>query len=88
MSLEFTMKKLVPDPPTFPIPYISIIADLSHAEARSQAAKLMGSLSQTIELYLKAEDSLQHSALLENMSALTELLHALFAHIKAQEAVE
>ena len=81
------MKKLVPDPPTFPIPYISIIADLSHAEARSQAAKLMGSLSQTIELYLKAEDRAQRCILLENMSIHTELLYALFDHMKVQEAV-
>jgi hypothetical protein len=47
----------------------------------------MGSLSQTIELYLKAEDRAQRCILLENMSIHTELLYALFAHMKAQEAV-
>lgn len=83
------MKKLVPDPPTtFPIPYISIIADLSHKDAKSQAVKLMGGLSQTIELYLKAEDGPQRCTLLENMSIFTDLLNALFAHMKAQEAVQ
>lgn len=87
MSVEFTMKKRVPDPPTFPIPYISITADLSQKDAKCQTVRLMGSLSQTIELYLKAEDRAQRCILLENMSIHTELLYALFDHMKVQEAV-
>ncbi|WP_322265274.1 MULTISPECIES: hypothetical protein [Pseudomonas] len=46
----------------------------------------MDILSNTILQYLDAEAPDLRSTLLENMSKQTALLHALLAHIKAQEA--
>lgn len=80
------MKKIVPDPPpSFPLPYIKIISDLTFEDAKPHAAALMDSLSSTIQVLLetKAEDHRQ--VLLENMSILTELLRVLFAHMGMQE---
>ncbi|RRV48221.1 hypothetical protein EGJ09_05595 [Pseudomonas sp. p106] len=86
MSLEFTMKKIVPDPPdSFPIPYISIIADLSLEDAKAHAAALMDSLSRTIELYLSTVGEDQRKVVLDNMGIHTELLRALFGHMSTLE---
>ncbi|QHG66954.1 hypothetical protein [Pseudomonas putida] len=80
------MKKLVPDPPpSFPIPYISIISDLSLEDAKPHAAVLMDALSNTIQLYLKTEDKEQRKVVQENLAILTELLRALFAHMAKLE---
>ncbi|WDY57223.1 hypothetical protein [Pseudomonas sp. PSKL.D1] len=80
------MKKLVPDPPPqYPVPYISIIADLSHKDAFQHATTLMDSLSNTIQLYLNTEAEDQRNVVLENLGILTELLRALFAHMAARE---
>ncbi|WGV18777.1 hypothetical protein QIY50_15085 [Pseudomonas putida] len=46
----------------------------------------MDNLSGTIIQYLGAEASALRSSLLEAMSAQTDLLQALLAHMKAQEA--
>jgi len=80
------MKKLVPDPPpSFPIPYITIIADLSIEDAKPHAAALMDALSNTIQLYLNSEDKEQRKVVQENLAILTELLRALFAHMAQLE---
>ncbi len=71
------MKKLVPDPP---------VTDLTYQAAKSQATQVMDTLSNTILQYLDAEAPALRSTLLENMSTQTDLLHALLAHMKAQEA--
>ena len=74
---EITMKKLVPDPP---------VTDLTYQAAKSQATQVMDNLSDTILQYLDAEAPALRSSLLEAMSAQTDLLQALLAHMKAQEA--
>ncbi|WP_193393779.1 hypothetical protein [Pseudomonas putida] len=71
------MKKLVPDPP---------VTDLTYQAAKSQATQVMDYLSNTILQYLDAGAPAVRSSLLEQMSTQTELLHALLAHIKSQEA--
>ncbi|WP_414157592.1 hypothetical protein [Pseudomonas sp. BNK-15] len=64
------MKKIVPDPPnSFPIPYITIIADLSPEDARSHAAALMDCLCKTSQLYLDTEAEDHRYALEGNMIA-------------------
>jgi hypothetical protein len=79
------MKKIVPDPPdSFPIPYITIIADLSPEDARSHAAALMDCLCKTSQLYLDTEAEDHRYALLENLGILTELLRVLVAHMAMQ----
>lgn len=81
------MKKVVPDPPSMlPIPYSTIIADLSYEDAKSQATLVMNSLSDTVEQFIDAENPAQRSAHLKNLSIFTDLLQALLAHMKAQEA--
>ncbi|MFJ4350694.1 hypothetical protein ACIPZ5_07320 [Pseudomonas sp. NPDC089428] len=81
------MKKIVPDPPpAYPLPYITIIADLTFEDAKPHAAALMDSLSSTIQVLLETEAEDHRKVLLENMSILTELLRALFAHMAMQEA--
>ncbi|MEN5300823.1 MULTISPECIES: hypothetical protein [unclassified Pseudomonas] len=80
------MKKIVPDPPpSFPLPYIKIIADLTFEDAKPHAAALMDSLSSTIQVLLETEVEDHRKVLLENMSILTELLRVLFAHLAMQE---
>ncbi|MCY1431362.1 hypothetical protein D9M71_473280 [compost metagenome] len=74
---EMTMKRLVPDPP---------ITDLTYQAAKSQATQVMDNLSGTILQYLDAEAPALRSSLLEAMSAQTDQLQALLAHMKAQEA--
>ena len=71
------MKKLVPDPP---------VTELTYQAAKSQATQVMDNLSGTILQYLDAEAPALRSSLLEAMSAQTDLLQALLAHMKAQEA--
>ncbi|MNM91686.1 hypothetical protein D3C81_1039920 [compost metagenome] len=71
------MKRLVPDPP---------ITDLTYQAAKSQATQVMDNLSGTILQYLDAEAPALRSSLLEAMSAQTDQLQALLAHMKAQEA--
>jgi D-ribose pyranose/furanose isomerase RbsD len=76
------MKKLVPDsPPSFPIPYITIIADLSIEDAKPHAAALMDALSNTIQLCLATQDAEQRQTVLENIAIITELLRALSTHM-------
>ncbi|UTL91971.1 hypothetical protein [Pseudomonas fluorescens] len=80
------MKKIVPDPPpSLPLPYIKIIADLTFEDAKPHAAALMDSLSSTIQVLLETEAKDHRQVLLENMSILTELLRTLFAHMATQE---
>lgn len=74
---EVTMKRLVPDPP---------ITDLTYQVAKSQATQVMDNLSDTILQYLNAEAPALRSSLLEAISAQTDLLQVLLAHMKAQEA--
>ncbi len=62
------------------------VTDLTYQAAKSQATQVMDILSNTILQYLDAEAPDLRSTLLENMSTQTALLHALLAHIKAQEA--
>jgi len=71
------MTSFVPDPS---------VTDLTYQAAKSQATQVMDNLSGTILQYLDAEAPALRSSLLEAMSAQTELLHALLAHVKAQEA--
>ncbi|MBK4992042.1 hypothetical protein IAE39_000216 [Pseudomonas sp. S37] len=71
------MKQLLPDPP---------ITELTYQAAKSQATQVMDNLSGTILQYLDAEAPALRSSLLEAMSAQTDLLQALLAHMKAQEA--
>ncbi|MFK0093119.1 hypothetical protein [Pseudomonas sp. NPDC090592] len=71
------MTSFVPDPP---------ITDLTYQAAKSQATQVMDHLSSTILQYLDAEAPALRSSLLEAMSAQTDLLQALLAHMKAQEA--
>ncbi|MFJ4441839.1 hypothetical protein ACIPZ8_07105 [Pseudomonas sp. NPDC089422] len=80
------MKKIVPDPPpSFPLPCITIIADLTFEDAKPHAADLMHSLSSTIQVLLETESKDHRQVLLENMSILTELLRTLFSHMATQE---
>ncbi|WP_288441865.1 hypothetical protein [uncultured Pseudomonas sp.] len=80
------MKKIVPDPPpTSPIPYITIIADLTFEDAKPHAAALMDSLSSNIQLLLETEAKDHREVLLVNIGILTELLRTLFAHMASQE---
>ena len=72
-----TMTNFVPDPP---------LTDLTYQAARSQATQLMDNLSGTIIQYLDAEAPALRSSLLEAMSAQTDLLQALLAHMKEHEA--
>lgn len=75
------MKKIVPDPPlALPIPYISIISDLSREEALAQAHTLIVTLNQTIEAYLAPEPEPHRELLLKNAEVLTQLTTALFTH--------
>lgn len=71
------MTNFVPDPP---------LTDLTYQAARSQATQLMDNLSGTIIQYLDAEAPALRSSLLEAMSAQTDLLQALLAHMKEHEA--
>ncbi|MNP38433.1 hypothetical protein D3C76_1319450 [compost metagenome] len=71
------MTSFVPDPS---------VAGLTYQAAKSQATQVMDNLSDTIRQYLDAEAPALRSSLLEAMSAQTELLQALLAHMKAQEA--
>ncbi len=71
------MTNLVPDPS---------VTDLTYQAAKSQATQVMDNLSGTIIQYLGAEAPALRSSLLEAMSAQTDLLQALLAHMKAQEA--
>ncbi|MCE5991547.1 MULTISPECIES: hypothetical protein [unclassified Pseudomonas] len=71
------MTNLVPDPSA---------TDLTYQAAKSQATQVMDILSNTILLYLDAEVPALRSNRLEEMSSQTGLLHALLAHIEAQEA--
>jgi len=71
------MKQLLTDPP---------ITELTYQAAKSQATQVMDSLSGTILQYLDAEAPALRSSLLEAMSAQTDQLQALLAHMKAQEA--
>ncbi|PVZ39329.1 hypothetical protein [Pseudomonas sp. CC120222-01a] len=80
------MKKIVPDPPlSFPLPYLTIIADLTVEDAKPHAAALMDSLSRTIQVLLETECQDHRQVLLENMSILTELLRTLFSHMAMRE---
>ncbi|MFJ4347220.1 hypothetical protein [Pseudomonas sp. NPDC089401] len=82
------MKKIVPDPPppaSFPIPYITIIADLTLEDAKPHATALMQALSNTIQLYLDTEAEDHREIVLENLGILTELLRILFAHMATLE---
>ncbi|MGE8058052.1 hypothetical protein [Pseudomonas sp. NPDC089547] len=71
------MTSFVPDPS---------VTDLTYPAAKSQATQVMDNLSGTILQYLDAESPALRSSLLEAMSAQTDLLQALLAHMKAQEA--
>ncbi|MBO9549066.1 hypothetical protein [Pseudomonas sp.] len=80
------MKKIVPDPPpSFPLPYLTIIADLTVEDAKPHAAALMDSLSSTIQVLLETESQEHRQVLLENMNILTELLRTLFSHMATRE---
>ncbi|NIF28657.1 hypothetical protein F3J44_20025 [Pantoea sp. Tr-811] len=81
------MKKIVPDPPpSFPIPYVTIIADLILEDAKSHLISLMDNLSKTCDLFVSLEADDQRNTVLENIGILTELLHALSDHMRALEA--
>ncbi|MFJ4384343.1 hypothetical protein ACIP02_08350 [Pseudomonas sp. NPDC089408] len=71
------MTSFVPDPS---------VRELTYLAAKSQATQVMDNLSGTILQYLDAEAPALRSSLLEAMSAQTDLLQALLAHMKAQEA--
>ena len=71
------MTSFVPDPS---------VTDLTYQAAKSQATQVMDNLSGTILQYLDAESPALRSSLLEAMSAQTDPLQALLAHMKAQEA--
>jgi hypothetical protein len=76
------MNKLVPDPPpSFPIPYIKIIADLSIEDAKPHAAALMDALSNNIQLCLATQDEAQRKIVLDNIAIITELLRILSTHM-------
>ncbi len=80
------MKKLVPDPPpSFPIPYITIIAGLSIEDGKPHAAALMDALSNSIQLCLATQDTEQRQTVLEDIAIITELLRALSTHMASLE---
>ncbi|MGJ7552260.1 hypothetical protein [Pseudomonas alloputida] len=80
------MKKIVPDPPpSFPLRYLTMIADLTVEDAKPHAAALMDSLSSTIQVLLETESKDHRQVLLEKMSILTELLRTLACHMAMQE---
>ncbi|WP_194788922.1 hypothetical protein [Pseudomonas sp. UFMG81] len=79
------MKKLVPDPP-FPIPYIAIINDLTAEQAMAQAAKLMGSLVDTVHAYTTGDPERRPAILLDNATILSHLVIALINHAKSKRA--
>ena len=62
------------------------VTDLTYQAAKSQASQVMDNLSGTILHYLDAESPALRSSLLEAMSAQTDQLQALLAHMKALEA--
>ena len=71
------MTSFVPDPS---------VRELNYLAAKSQATQVMDNLSGTILQYFDAESPILRSSLLEVMSAQTDLLQALLARMKAQEA--
>ncbi|AZL70516.1 MULTISPECIES: hypothetical protein [Pseudomonas] len=79
------MKKIVPDPP-YPIPFITIINDLTAEQAMAHAATLMDPLVDTVHAYADCPPELRSDILLDNASVLTQLVIALINHAKSKRA--
>lgn len=81
------MKKIVPDPP-YPIPYITIINDLTAPQAMAHAATLMDTLGSTVQAYVECPPEHRKEILLDNAGILSQLVAALIKHSKCQEAAQ
>ncbi|WP_369988025.1 hypothetical protein [Pseudomonas xanthosomatis] len=77
------MKKLVPDPP-FPIPYLTIIQDLTPEAAMAHAANLMETLVDTVHAYVECPQQHRPGIMLENSAILSHLVVLLINHAIAR----